>query len=83
MSAHRDVDDLLEAERVDVELDRAIGIGDGDADATDLRDVQLGRQRATSGASFSSVLSLRRACGGNSSVATPPGSAKVLVASRG
>ena len=40
--AHRDVDDLLEAERADVEVDRTIGVGNGDADPADLREIELG-----------------------------------------
>src|SRR5205823_9315419 len=38
----RHVDDLLEAERVDVEVDRTIRVGDRDADAADLGEIELG-----------------------------------------
>ena len=40
--AHRNVDDLLEAQRIHLAIDGAIGVGDGDADTTDLREIQLG-----------------------------------------
>src|SRR5262249_10751063 len=40
--AHRHVDDLLEAERADIEVKRAIGVGDADRDATDLGEIELG-----------------------------------------
>ena len=34
----------LEAEGVDVEIDRTVGVGDSDADSADLREIQLGSQ---------------------------------------
>ena len=43
VGTHRDVDDLLEAEGSDVEVDGAVGVGDGDAHAADLREIELGR----------------------------------------
>jgi hypothetical protein len=39
---HRQVDDLLEPERVDVEVDRPIGVRDADRDAADLGEIQAG-----------------------------------------
>ncbi|MDQ1464398.1 MAG: hypothetical protein QOC73_1339, partial [Actinomycetota bacterium] len=42
--AHWDVDDFLEAERLDVEIDSAVGVGDGDADTAYLREIQLGHR---------------------------------------
>src|SRR5206468_3057924 len=42
--AHRQVDDLLETERADIEVDRPVGVGDGHADPADLADVELRRR---------------------------------------
>ena len=39
---HLRVDDLLEAEGIDVEVERAVGVGDGHAHTADAVDVELG-----------------------------------------
>src|SRR5262249_41913989 len=42
VGAPRGVDGLPEPEGADVEVDRAVGVGDGDAHAADLGEIELG-----------------------------------------